>query len=147
MNTSLPTILVLDDEPDLLEFLSLLLVDEGYRVKIVQAAEELQHYLDEGELPALFVLDLLLSGSNGGELVRQLKNAERTKGIPILMVSAHPSAEQQAYAGGAEAFLAKPFEIDDFLALVGTLIARQSAEPAHSKDQERTYPDLLTSPE
>ena len=147
MNTSLPTILVLDDEPDLLEFLSLLLADADYRVRIAQAAEELQRYLEEGELPALFVLDLLLSGSNGGELVRHLKNEERTKAIPILMLSAHPSAEQEAYSGGAEAFLAKPFEIDDFLALVGTLVARQGAEPTSAKDQERTYPDLLTSPE
>ncbi len=147
MNTSLPAILVLDDEPDLLELLSILLTGAGYRVQTVQTADDMERYFQEGELPVLFVLDLLLSGSHGGELVRHLKEAERTRDMPILMVSAHPGAEQEARAGGADAFLAKPFDIDEFLSLVSSLLDRQKAEPIEAKDQEMTEPGLLTSPE
>src|SRR5215472_14191127 len=118
MNTSPPMILVLDDEPDLLEFLSVLLSDEGYQVQTVQTADDLKRSLQEGVLPALFVLDLLLSGSDGRGLVQRLKDEERTHDVPILMVSAHPSAEREASAAGADAFLSKPFEIDEFLAVV-----------------------------
>jgi CheY-like chemotaxis protein len=147
MNNSQLTILVLDDEPDLLELLSALLSVAGYQVQAVQTAGELQHYLGEGGLPSLFVLDLLLAGSHGGELVCHLKDDERTRGIPILMISAYPNAEREARAGGADAFLAKPFDIDEFLALVASLLARHQEEQLLDLHMERTQSDLLTSAE
>lgn len=147
MNFTLPTILVLDDEPDLLELLSALLTSADYRMQAVQTADDMERYLREAELPVLFVLDLLLSGSSGDELARHLKEAERTHDVPILMISAHPSAEREARAAGADAFLAKPFDIDEFLSLVSSLLARPQAEPIAAKDQERTQPELLPSSE
>lgn len=147
MNTMPQEILVLDDEPDLLELLSTLLSVAGYHVQAVQTAGEMQHYLGEGGLPSLFVLDLLLAGSHGGELVRHLKDDERTRDIPILMVSAHPGAEMEARACGADAFLAKPFDIDELQALAASLVARPQVEPIGAKDQEGTEPDLLASPD
>ena len=123
MNTTQPTILVLDDEPDLLELLSVLLTGAGYQVYTTQTAEGMEIYLKEGSLPDLLVLDLLLAGSHGGELVCHMKADERTQDIPILIISAHPSAEQEAHVRGADAFLAKPFDIDEFLALVESLLA------------------------
>lgn len=147
MNFTLPTILVLDDEPDLLELLSALLTSADYRMQAVQTADDMERYLREAELPVLFVLDLLLSGSSGDELARHLKEAGRTRDVPILMISAHPSAEREARAAGADAFLAKPFDIDEFLSLVSSLLARPQAEPIAAKDQERTQPELLPSSE
>lgn len=147
MNFTLPTILVLDDEPDLLELLSALLTSADYRMQAVQTADDMERYLREAELPVLFVLDLLLSGSSGDELARHLKEAKRTHDVPILMISAHPSAEREARAAGADAFLAKPFDIDEFLSLVSSLLACPQAEPIAAKDQERTQPELLPSSE
>ncbi len=123
MNTMQSTILVLDDEPDLLELLSVLLTGAGYKVHTAQTAEDMEIYLKEKNLPDLLVFDLLLAGSHGGELVRHLKEDEHTRDVPILMVSAHPSAEQEADEHGADAFLPKPFNIDEFLALVASLLA------------------------
>ena len=123
MNTTQSTILVLDDEPDLLELLSVLLTSAGYRVHTAQTAEEMEIYIKEKNLPDLLILDLLLAGSHGGDLVRNLKAGERTRNIPILMISAHPSVEQEAHKHGANAFLFKPFDIDEFLALVESLLA------------------------
>jgi DNA-binding response OmpR family regulator len=61
------------------------------------------------------LLDVLLSGKDGRTIARQLKSQEDTKHIPIIMFSAHPSAEQTAREAGADDFIAKPFEIDDLL--------------------------------
>ncbi len=147
MNTMQSTILVLDDEPDLLELLSAILIGAGYQVQTVQTADSMEMHLKEAELPNLLILDLLLAGSHGGELVHHLKEDERTRDIPILMVSAHPGAEVEAHARGADAFLAKPFDIDEFLSIVESLLTRHIMVPDVSTNQRQNQTDLLTSSE
>lgn len=110
-------ILVVDDEPDILEFLQVILEEEGYEVATSQKAEFLDQ-LHNGGLPHLILLDVLLSGKDGREIARVLKSQEETKAIPIIMLSAHPSAEETARAAGADDFLAKPFDIDVLLAKI-----------------------------
>ena len=117
MQSKRKKILVVDDEPDILEFLQVILEEEGYFVLISQKAEYLEQ-LHNGGLPDLILLDVLLSGKDGREIVKYLKHQEETKHIPVIMFSAHPSAEQTALEAGAEDFIAKPFEIDDLLARV-----------------------------
>jgi len=107
-------ILVVDDEPDILEFLRELLEDEGYIVLASDKGECLEQ-LHNGGLPDLILLDVLLSGKDGRTIVRYLKSQEETKAIPIIMFSAHPNAEVAARQAGAEDFLAKPFDIDVLL--------------------------------
>ena len=107
-------VLIVDDDPDILEFLHELLTDEGYMAIITDKAEYLEklHY---DALPDLFLVDVLLSGRDGREIVKYLKSQEQTRHIPVIMFSAHPGAEQTTRAAGADDFLAKPFEIDDLL--------------------------------
>ena len=107
-------ILVVDDELDILEFLQIILEEEGYEVATADKGECVEK-LRTGELPDLIVLDVLLSGKDGRTIARHLKSQEATKHIPIVMCSAHPSAEHTALEAGADAFIAKPFEIDDLL--------------------------------
>jgi CheY-like chemotaxis protein len=107
-------ILVVDDEPDILEFLQVILDEEGYAVVTSDKGEYLEQ-LHNGGLPDLILVDVLLSGKDGREIVKYLKRQEETKHIPIIMFSAHPSAEETARQAGAEDFLAKPFEIDALL--------------------------------
>ena len=114
-------ILVVDDELDILEFLAVIFEEEGYAVLTSDKGEFLEH-LHNGVLPDLILLDVLLSGKDGREIVRYLKSQEETKHIPVIMFSAHPSAEQTARAAGAEDFLAKPFEIDALLAKVANCL-------------------------
>ncbi len=108
------TILVVDDEPDILLFLEVAFAHAGYRVLTATTGEELISLLAR-EWPDLILLDMLLSGTDGRELTRQLKGQERTAQIPVLMISAHPRAEQEALAAGADGFLAKPFGIKEIL--------------------------------
>jgi DNA-binding response OmpR family regulator len=117
MQSKRKKILVVDDEPDILEFLQVILEEEGYLVLTSQKAEYLEQ-LHNGGLPDLILLDVLLSGKDGREIVKYLKQQEETKRIPVIMFSAHPSAEQTALEAGADDFMAKPFEIDDLLARV-----------------------------
>ncbi len=114
-------ILVVDDEPDILEFLQVILEEEGYAVLTSDKGEFLEQ-LHNGGLPDLILVDVLLSGKDGREIVKHLKSQEETKHIPVIMFSAHPSAEQTAREAGAEDFLAKPFEIDELLAKVATYL-------------------------
>jgi DNA-binding response OmpR family regulator len=110
-------ILVVEDEPDILEFLQVILEEEGYAVLTSDKGEFLEQF-DKSNLPDLIIVDVLLSGKDGREIVKHLKSQEETKHIPVIMFSAHPSAEQTAREAGAEDFLAKPFDIDELLAKV-----------------------------
>src|SRR5690242_11896854 len=100
-------ILVVDDDPDILEFLAVILEEEGYAVLTSDKGEFLEQ-LHNGGLPDLILVDVLLSGKDGRAVVRHLKSREETKRIPVIMISAHPSAENTAREAGAEDFLAKP---------------------------------------
>jgi DNA-binding response OmpR family regulator len=117
MGMNAKKILVVDDEPDILEFLQVILEEEGYSVATTEKGEYVEKLHDKG-LPDLILLDVLLSGRDGREIVKQLKSQEETKSIPVIMFSAHPSAEQTARVAGAEDFLAKPFDIDHLLAVI-----------------------------
>ena len=114
-------ILVVDDEPDILEFLQVILQEEGFSVLTTDKGEYVE-MLHNGGLPDLILLDMLLSGKDGREIARHLRQQEETKHIPIIMFSAHPSAEETARQAGATDFLAKPFEIDDLLTMIAKYI-------------------------
>lgn len=116
-------ILVVDDEPDILEFLQELLVQEGYAVTTTDNAECLEN-LHNGNLPDLILMDVLLSGKDGRELVKYLKSQKETGHIPVIMFSAHPGAEETAQAAGADDFVAKPFEMDEILMKITARIQR-----------------------
>ncbi len=107
----------MDDDPDILEFLQIILEEEGYAVVTSDKGEYLEQ-LHNGGLPHLILLDVLLSGKDGREIVKYLKSQQETEHIPIIMFSAHPSAEETARQAGADDFLAKPFHIDALLAKI-----------------------------
>lgn len=120
-----PAILVVDDDPAILDALRFLFEDEGYRVQTSEKGDYAESLRDDnGGLPDLIVLDVLLSGKDGRTICRKLKSQDDTRHIPIVMISAHPDAERSVKEVGADAFVAKPFSIDDLLATVAALLAR-----------------------
>lgn len=121
MQSNQKKILVVDDEPDIIEFLQELLEQEGYTVATTDKAEYVEK-LHDGDLPDLILIDLLLSGKDGRDIVKQLKSQEETKHIPVMMFSAHPNAEETARGAGADDFIAKPFEMDELVAKVAKLL-------------------------
>ena len=109
-------ILVVDDDPDILDIVWVILSDEGYRVQTCLNGACLQHM--ESDPPDLILLDILLQGENGRELCRQIKEREQTKNIPVILFSAHVTASSSSKTCGADAFLAKPFRIRELLDIV-----------------------------
>jgi DNA-binding response OmpR family regulator len=112
-------ILVVDDDPDILDAIKWMLEDAGYEVQTSDKGDYAENLHDtNGGLPDLIILDVLLSGKDGRTICRLLKNRPDTQRIPIVMISAHPSAAGSVRSVGADDFVAKPFDIDDLLSTV-----------------------------
>lgn len=119
MDQQAKKILVVDDDPDILDALQILLEFAGYDVKTTEKGDYAENLHDtNGGLPDLIILDVLLSGKDGRLICQKLKSQQDTKHIPIVMISAHPNAKQSVAAVGADDFMAKPFDIDELLAIV-----------------------------
>lgn len=119
MDQQAKKILVVDDDPDILDALQILLEFAGYDVKTTEKGDYAENLHDtNGGLPDLIILDVLLSGKDGRLICQKLKSQQDTKHIPIIMISAHPNAKQSVAAVGADDFMAKPFDIDELLAIV-----------------------------
>lgn len=110
-------ILVIDDDEAILDAVSLAVSSEGYDVQTLtngeEAIEKARQYA-----PTLILLDYLLSGRDGAEIVKELKSNEELKNIPVVIFSAHPSARETAMASGANSYLSKPFDIDDLFSVI-----------------------------
>ncbi len=110
-------ILVVDDDKGITEAFQAVLQSEDYEVKIALSAEGVLKVIEKFK-PDLILLDVLLSGRDGREVCLELKKNEQTKKIPVVIVSAHPSAKSSLKSAGADDFLAKPFELDELLSMV-----------------------------
>lgn len=102
-------ILLIDDDPDVITVLQLLLKKKGYEVATASREEEAYHQVAVFQ-PHLIVLDVLLSGVDGRTVCKKIKNSAASKHIPIIMFSAHPGAQKNMEDFGADDFLPKPFE-------------------------------------
>lgn len=107
-------VMVADDDPAIVDFISILLEFEGYDVRTtLNGATLLQ--LQEDNIPDLLLLDIWMSGFDGRDICKKLKERELTKKLPIIMISASKDIEYSAMEAGADDFLAKPFEMKDLL--------------------------------
>ena len=112
-------ILVVDDDLDILDAFQFLLEDAGYKVTTTEKGEYAENLHDtNGGLPDVIILDVLLSGKDGRLICQKLKSQEETRHIPIIMMSAHPTAKQSVTQVGADDFLDKPFDADELLAKI-----------------------------
>jgi CheY-like chemotaxis protein len=106
-------IMVADDDPAILDVMRMMLEFEGYEVlTTLNGAAVLKM---ETEFPDLLLLDIRMSGADGRDICRKLKQSERTSKIPVVLVSAGKDIEQSAIEAGANDFIAKPFEMIELL--------------------------------
>ena len=109
------TILIVDDEEPVRDFLAQLLAGAGHRtLQAVHGAEALE--LVEKERPDLVVSDIMMPVLNGAELCRRLKARADTPVIPVILMSA--AGRRSADGTGADAFITKPFDLEEMEALV-----------------------------
>ena len=119
------TILVVEDEPAIQELISATLQHAGHRVMRAYSAEEAVPLVN-GTLPDVVLLDWMLPGMNGIQFARRLRGEDRTRELPIIMLTAR-GEEQDKVAGldaGADDYLVKPITIDELAARVRALVRR-----------------------
>jgi DNA-binding response OmpR family regulator len=113
------TILVIDDEPDLLQAVCGFLEDEGFDVRAASSGSEGLDVLRTGSPPDLVLLDVMMPGLSGYEVLERMSAIESVKRVPVIMMSAvDPSVTAHGPRGRWRAFLRKPFGIDDLLATI-----------------------------
>ena len=115
-------ILVVDDEPDLRDMLRFALETEGFEV--LEAADiQKAYWLITDQDPDLVLLDWMLPGGSGIELLSRLKKEEATQSLPVIMVTAKAREEDiiQGLDMGAHDYITKPFSLKELLARIRTI--------------------------
>ena len=123
-----PTILIVDDEPAIRDMLRLALELADYHALEAQDIHR-AHCLIVDERPDLVLLDWMLPGGSGIELIRRLKRNDTTRDLPVIMLTAR-TAESNIVQGldvGADDYITKPFATRELLARVKALLRRSPA--------------------
>jgi two-component system phosphate regulon response regulator PhoB len=139
------TILVVDDEEDIIELVELNLAREGYRVLGCTTGEKALE-IAGSKLPNLIVLDLMLPGIDGLEVCRRLKSGPKTGQIPIVMLTAK-GEDTDVVTGlelGADDYVTKPFSGKVLVARVRRLL-RKAMQPADEQSVIKAH-DLTIDP-
>lgn len=111
-------ILVVEDDPDISEIIEYILSDSGYEVDTSATATEFFRRFEELN-PDLIILDVRLPDGDGRELCKAIKSNIKTRSIPVIMMSAHLDITQAIKEAGANDFIPKPFDINNFINRVG----------------------------
>ncbi len=124
-NSSAKLIAVVDDEPDIVELVSLNLQKSGFKVKSFNDAEGLMKFL-KNNVPDLVILDLMLPDADGFEICKYLKKEDKFSNIPVIMLTAR-SEEMDKILGlelGADDYVTKPFSPRELVARVKVVLRR-----------------------
>jgi two-component system phosphate regulon response regulator PhoB len=122
-------VLIVEDEAAIAELLAINIRHAGMTVRVAHDAEQARREVDQ-QLPKLVLLDWMLPGQSGVQLARQWRADERTRDLPIIMLTAR-AAEDDRVAGldsGADDYLTKPFSTKELMARVRAVLRRRAPE-------------------
>ena len=125
-------LLVVDDEPNLLRAVAACLKTENYEVSTARSGHEALMHLAES-VPDLIISDIRMPGMDGYKLARQLRGSPRTALVPIVFLTAKDETADriEGFRAGIDAYLTKPFEPDELIAVVNGILNR--VERTHSQ--------------
>jgi two-component system response regulator MprA len=123
-DTKTPTVLVVEDEPGIADFIRRGLSYKGYAVKVAHSGEEALE-MAQDRLPDLVILDVMLPGIDGVEVCRRLRSADA---VPIIMLTARDAVTDKVAGleAGADDYITKPFAFEELLARVRAALRRQA---------------------
>ncbi len=120
----MPRLFIIDDDKDLLIVLKAILTKKNFDVFTFTEWEDANEALKSVE-PQLILLDIFLSGIDGLDICKKLKSFSHTRHIPVLIFSGYLAfAERAIHDYGAADFIAKPFEIDDLIKKIHTILSK-----------------------
>ena len=134
-------VLVVDDEPDIVALVAYHLAKAGYRVSTASSGTDALE-LARRDRPALLVLDLMLPGLSGYEVLEQLRGDESTRDIAVLMLTARREEPDRirGLALGADDYLTKPFAPQELVLRVAAILRRTRASGAATADRVSVGP-------
>jgi DNA-binding response OmpR family regulator len=112
-NIPIPTILVVDDDQELLNLMEFKLQIEGFHPIVSLNGQHIREIITQSP-PDLILLDIQMKGVDGGDICKQIKADPDTANIPILMFSANENIRMITKECGADGFITKPFQTDNF---------------------------------
>ncbi len=120
------SVLLIEDEPNIIEAISFLLERDGWTVRIHSDGTDAVEVVNR-IAPDVMVLDAMLPGRSGFEILRELRQAEATRALPILMLTARGQTKDREMAAsfGASQFMTKPFSNAEMLDAVRGLMAAE----------------------
>jgi DNA-binding response OmpR family regulator len=124
-----PRILIVDDDPVILRLLQINFRLEGYEVDTATRGEEALERVRSNR-PEIVVLDVMMPGIDGWEVLRRLKETPAAKHIPVIFLSARAQDEdrRQGYALGVDEYVTKPFDPAHLVEIVRRSLAKHSAQ-------------------
>lgn len=136
-------LLLVDDEPGLREAVQAYLEDSGFAVDVASNAREGLD-LARQKLPDLIITDIMMPQVDGYQFLKQLREDPQFKALPVVFLTARgmTSDRIQGYNAGCDAYLSKPFDPDELVAIVKNLLEKQSANRASGEDEIHNIADL-----
>jgi two-component system KDP operon response regulator KdpE len=114
-------VLVVDDQPKVLKFIEVDLKLRGFEVIKTTSGEEALRLI-KSKKPDIMLLDIVMPGVDGFEVLRQLRDFSR---LPVIAFSASHASQDEAMRSGANDFITKPFRSDEMVRRIGLLIGDQ----------------------
>jgi two-component system, OmpR family, response regulator VicR len=118
----LKRILILDDNQDILDIVEEALTYEQFEVHSTMLADDVIPLIKKIK-PDLVLLDFRVSGTNGGEVCRNIKANPEFNNIPVIIFSAYINSEAVLFGYGCDAVIYKPFNLDELVSKVNSLIS------------------------
>ena len=122
----MPSILVVEDEKNIARAVRDRLAKEGFEVSSVNSGREALSVLEQS-LPDLIILDLLMPGMDGYEVVRRVRSDERTRAVKILLLTVLPEEEKETELD-VDAWVTKPYKSADLIEKVCELVGMPPAK-------------------
>lgn len=129
-------ILIVDDDPDTLKLIGLMLKRQGYEVATVGSGQAALEHVRQ-QIPELIILDVMMPEMDGYQVAGHLRGNPQTENIPILMFTAKNLVDDKVagFEAGADAYLTKPTHPDELAAQVKALLARSAAQGQPAAEQ------------
>ncbi|MBW4466850.1 MAG: response regulator transcription factor [Pegethrix bostrychoides GSE-TBD4-15B] len=134
-------LLIVDDEPGLRQAVQAYLEEEGFKVEVAANAREGWEMIQKFS-PDLVISDIMMPQVDGYEFLKQLREDSRYQTVPVVFLTARgmTSDRIQGYNAGCDAYLSKPFDPDELVAVVSNLLERRAAVTKAAGDGET--PDI-----
>ncbi|NJS16960.1 MAG: response regulator [Nostocaceae cyanobacterium CSU_2_110] len=137
-----PQLLLVDDEPGLREAVKDYLEASNFKVQVASNARDAWDWMQQNT-PDLVISDIMMPQVDGYQFLKQLRDDTRFKTLPVIFLTAKGMTGDriQGYQAGVDAYLPKPFDPDELVAIVENLLARRIAKTSSGGEEGET-PDL-----